>query len=186
LEAGSGSTLLPGPGIASLTVTENLTMAGVVLMELNRTNVQTCDRLEVGGSLAAGGTLTVTNRGPALQSGDTFLLFSQPASGFSGVNLPALDAGLVWVDRLATDGSLAVAPVVSTEPVEVVAQVTSGMLTLSWPADHTGWHLQVQTNASGAGLSTNWFDVADSETTNEMTFPVEPTSGSAFYRLKFP
>ena len=35
-------------------------------------------------------------------------------------------------------------------------------LTLSWPADHTGWRLQAQTNNPTTGLGTNWFDVPGS------------------------
>ena len=56
----------------------------------------------------------------------------------------------------------------------------------AWPADHTGWHLQVQTNTLNAGLGTNWFDVANSSQTNNLTLPVDTSMGSMFYRLAYP
>jgi hypothetical protein len=57
------------------------------------------------------------------------------------------------------------------------------LLTLDWPTDHTGWQLQVQTNSPSQGLSTNWWDVADSTTTNQITLPINSTDGSVFSRL---
>ena len=74
----------------------------------------------------------------------------------------------------------------STVPVDVSMSVSSGALTLSWPADHLGWRLQVQTNTLSAGLGANWFDVAGSSSTNSMSFPVDSSSGSVFLRLIYP
>jgi autotransporter-associated beta strand protein len=186
LQANADSSILPGPGVGTLTVNGHAALGGVVLMELNRTNAQRCDRLHTTGMVTAGGVLTVTNLGPALQAGDVFTLFNVPVTGFAAVQLPSLDVGLVWVANLAVDGSIAVAPVVSTEPVEVTMHIASGALTLSWPGDHTGWRLQVQTNLLGVGLGTNWFDVTDSNTTNELTLPIGSANGSVFYRLIYP
>jgi len=55
---------------------------------------------------------------------------------------------------------------------------------LSWPEDHTGWTLQVQTNSRSVGLSTNWFEVPGSTTTNSVTLPISTPNGAVFYRLK--
>jgi len=63
--------------------------------------------------------------------------------------------------------------------------VSGGTLNFSWPPDHTGWRLQVQTNALNAGLGTNWFDVAGSSLTNTIAVPVDVTKGSVFYRLVY-
>jgi cellulose 1,4-beta-cellobiosidase len=73
----------------------------------------------------------------------------------------------------------------STAPVDVSIAASGGMLRLSWPADHTGWRLQVQTNNLATGLGTNWFDVLGSATTNGMTSPMDLISGSVFYRLVY-
>jgi hypothetical protein len=62
-----------------------------------------------GGTLTYGGTFTVANLGAALQSGDSFTLFTAPAfSGwFGSVSLPALGTSLVWdTNKLATNGVL--------------------------------------------------------------------------------
>lgn len=58
----------------------------------------------------------------------------------------------------------------------------TNLFTLSWPADHTGWRLQMQTNS----LGTNWFDVPGATATNLMTLPVNPANASVFYRLVYP
>jgi plastocyanin/glucose/arabinose dehydrogenase len=66
----------------------------------------------------------------------------------------------------------------------LTAQVSSGMLDLSWLM--TGSQLQSQTNAPGVGLSTNWVAVPGSETTNRVVVPIHSASGSVFYRLTTP
>jgi len=59
-------------------------------------------------------------------------------------------------------------------------------LRLSWPPDHTGWRLQVQTNEPGAGLGTNWMTLSASQSTNQFSIPIHLDFGSVFYRLVYP
>lgn len=77
-------------------------------------------------------------------------------------------------------------PVVATNPTNIVVQLTGNNLALSWPSDHTGWRLQVQTNDLMLGLGTNWRDVAGATITNKMFFFVNPSGGSLFYRMVYP
>ncbi|MGA2245043.1 MAG: protease pro-enzyme activation domain-containing protein [Verrucomicrobiota bacterium] len=184
LNALAGSTLAPGNPIGTLTVQGSLTSNGGLLLELNRTNLQTSDELaSVNGVITATGALTVTNVGSPLQAGDLFQLFNQPVGGFSTVNLPPVGVN-AWANNLAINGTLAV---VSTAVPNLIFQVTGGnLLTLSWPADHTGWRLQVQTNSFAQGLGTNWIDVAGSTTANQMSLLIDPNDGSVFYRLTSP
>ena len=86
---------------------------------------------------------------------------------------------------IGSSASLSVGGGVNTTPAKIVVSVSGNQLTLSWPADHIGWTLQLQTNALGAGLSTNWHDVAGSTVTNQMTIPVNPANPAVFYRMKF-
>ncbi len=79
--------------------------------------------------------------------------------------------------------SLTVTNAVNTNPTNIEVSVTGNQLTLSWPTDHTGWMLQAQTNTSPGGLSTNWVDVADSVSTNQIVVTINPANGSVFYRL---
>ena len=60
------------------------------------------------------------------------------------------------------------------------------MLTLSWPADHRGWHLQVQTNAPGAGLGTNWITLPGSDLITGTNITINLANGSVFYRMVYP
>jgi hypothetical protein len=159
-------------------------MVGTLVMELNRTNAQPNDKLvSTSGTIYGGGTLTITNLGLALQGGDAFPLFNQPVSGFSAMTLPLLNAGLVWQNNLALDGSIRV---VSTNATSIAIVMSPNQLTLSWPSDHVGWRLQTQTNDLTAGLGTNWFDVANASATNLMVLPVSTANGGAFFRLIYP
>jgi hypothetical protein len=75
---------------------------------------------------------------------------------------------------------------VNTIPAPLQAQVSGSTLNLNWPADHTGWRLEVQTNALNAGLGTNWFPRPDSESTNAVAIPMAPGNPAVFFRLKYP
>jgi hypothetical protein len=59
-------------------------------------------------------------------------------------------------------------------------------LVLSWPADHTGWRLEGQTNPPSAGISTNWVTIAGSALTNLISVPIANTNGSVFFRMIYP
>ncbi len=76
---------------------------------------------------------------------------------------------------------------VSARPTSVASVAmnvanAAGQLQISWPADHTGWQLQSQTNS----LSANWVDVTGSDQTNQMTMPVDAANGAVFFRLVRP
>jgi len=74
----------------------------------------------------------------------------------------------------------------SSAPVTVSAVSAAGQVQLSWPADHTGWQLQSQTNSLAIGLGTNWVNVAGSPQTNQMRLPINAPDGAAFFRLVSP
>jgi hypothetical protein len=67
--------------------------------------------------------------------------------------------------------------------------VSGTNLTLSWPFDHTGWRLLMQTNNLTKGISMNtndWSMVANSSQTNQIVLPVNPSLPTEFYRLVYP
>ena len=193
LVVGALGTLTPGFPIGTLTVTNAVTLGGLTLMELDRAGTPNSDRV-VAPSILAGGTLTVTNIGAALHAGDSFQLFSTAVSGsFAAVNLPTNDpvnqVSYTWTNRLAFNGTIAVLTVISPvnpNPTNITFQVSGGQITLSWPADHTGWRLQSQTNSISTGLRTNWVDVAGSTTTNQISVPINATNGTVFFRMIYP
>jgi len=177
--------LAPGTSIGVLTISNSLALLGATVMELNAAT-RTNDVVRGLTSVTYGGTLTLSNVAGTIAASNVFKLFS--ANSYRGVFsafTPAVPGpNLAWnTNTLATDGTLRV---VSTSPVAMDNNRLGNLLTLSWPADHIGWRLQAQTNASNTGLSTNWFNVPNAITTNEMSFTLDPNARCVFYRLVYP
>ncbi len=78
-----------------------------------------------------------------------------------------------------------VLPPVNSTPTNIVFAVTNNQLYLSWPASHTGWQLQAQTNSLAVGIGANWVNIIGSTTTNQFVIPINLTNGSVFYRLTY-
>ena len=67
----------------------------------------------------------------------------------------------------------------------ITASVHSGSLTLSWPSNYVGWILQ--TNAVDLGNNAVWGDVPNSQTNQQMIFPMaNPALSREFFRLRHP
>jgi hypothetical protein len=77
-------------------------------------------------------------------------------------------------------------PLPSNRPTNIILQVSGGQLQLSWPQDHLGWRLQIQTNTLSAGLGTNWVTVPNSTNTMAASIAISPTNSSVFLRLVYP
>jgi hypothetical protein len=75
---------------------------------------------------------------------------------------------------------------VSQIPTNIVSQIIGNQLQVSWPSDHIGWRLQIQTNNLNGGLGTNWVDVPNSASTNQIPISISPTNGSVFLRMVYP
>ncbi len=186
----AGGTLSPAVAgtLGTFTVASNVVLQGTAAMDLDKTTA-TNDVLKAGGSIAYGGTLAVTNVSGTLNGSETFKLFSAASynGAFSAIT-PAIPAtGLAWnTNTLTTDGILRLVVTVNPNPTNITTSVSGNTLTLSWPSDHTGWRLQVQTNALSTGLNTNWFDVAGSTTTNQVNATLDAANGTVFYRMVYP
>jgi hypothetical protein len=75
--------------------------------------------------------------------------------------------------------------VVAPNPVatNIVALHSAGnSLTLSWPADHAGWRLEIQTNTLGA----DWVTFPGSSATNMEIIPIALTNHEVFFRMIYP
>jgi polygalacturonase len=77
-------------------------------------------------------------------------------------------------------------PLPSATPTNIVFQTIGNQLQLSWPQDHLGWELQIQTNNLSDGLGANWTVVPNSQLTNQIFIPINPANGSVFLRLMLP
>jgi len=75
---------------------------------------------------------------------------------------------------------------VSMSAVQLGVSLGNNQMQFSWPTDHTGWNLQMQTNALNAGLGTNWVTLPGSNATNSIALPVNPANQSCFFRLISP
>lgn len=87
---------------------------------------------------------------------------------------------------IGSTNSLVVSGGPNTTPTNITSSTTGNQLKLSWPFDHTGWKLQAQTNSLSTGLTSTWYDVPGSITTNQMVFTINPANPSVFFRLKYP
>jgi hypothetical protein len=94
------------------------------------------------------------------------------------------------VDNIANSSvDLSIAPSVNLTPTNLTSVVSGSTLTLSWPADHTGWRLLVQTDSVAGGLNpaTNaWSTVSGSSAVDSVNVTLNPTNGAVFYRMIYP
>ena len=143
----------------------------------------------VFGSAPFGYYWSNTNTAAVLGSGTTNSM-APLAADLSIASVPSSWNGntlaLVMTNVYGTNISfvtLTVTNTVNGTPTNIVVTTTNNNIYLTWPADHTGWTLQAQTNTSSIGLTTNWVDVAGSTSTNQFVIPINTTNGSVFYRL---
>ncbi len=119
-------------------------------------------------SIATNASLAFTNPGLANGTLYYFVVSAVNASGES------------------TNSTQASARPTSSASVAMDAANAAGQLQISWPADHTGWQLQSQTNNLTSGLGTNWINVSASAQTNLVALPVDTANGAVFFRLNRP
>jgi len=154
--------------------------AGTVLVPLN--NSLTVTNINVAGALSfTGGSLVVTNAGPALVVSNKFYIFSQPVSG-----LTVSGAGATWQNDLAVDGSitaLTVTSPINPLPPRLQFALSGNNLSLGWPTN-LGWILQ--TNAVGLLSPASWFAYPGSTTITNVNITVDPRKANVFFRMLHP
>ena len=107
-------------------------------------------------------------------------------------NLTAADSGFYYVVITNDVGSVTsilatLTVTVNPNPTNlVVSAAANNQLTLSWPADHTGWELELQTNSLASGLGTNWVPMTNSTNLDQIVIPINVGNGCVFYRLIYP
>ena len=79
---------------------------------------------------------------------------------------------------------------VATNPTNLTAKlIAPNTLQLSWPPDHTGWRLLMQTNNLNRGVSDNlndWAAVPGSQSINSTNITIVNTNLNEYYRLVYP
>jgi autotransporter-associated beta strand protein len=74
-------------------------------------------------------------------------------------------------------------------PTSITAVLSGTNLTVSWPTDHLGSALLVQTNNLHLGISANandWMRMAGSTGTTQVIIPITGSQPTGFYRLVYP
>jgi hypothetical protein len=191
--------------ISNATVTvSNITSAGSATATLTLDSSTLRTAIGAGGnpvtapivvdSLTTAGAVTLGVSGTNFTVGQFPLMSyagSIGGSGYSAFSLspiPGYGAHLSNnVANLSVDVVITSVPTsIATNPTNITFSASSGNVNLSWPADHLGWILQVQTNSRSIGLSNNWIDVPGSAALTATNFPVNAASPTVFYRLRIP
>ena len=181
----NGATLQVGSSTNTGTLTVvngSATLGGNTLMKLNATT-KTNDVVSTTNTINFGGTLTVSVLTGTPAVGDTYKLFNAPVlnNSFSGVTLPPLGQGQIWINNLAVDGTIAIGD--QAAPVLTVTQVSGGSLQFNWPSAFDGLvKLQAQTNTLAIGISTNWGDYPGG-TINGVVHAPSLNNPTVFFRL---
>ncbi|MEI7534773.1 MAG: autotransporter-associated beta strand repeat-containing protein [Verrucomicrobiae bacterium] len=186
----SGGTLAPGGSIGTLTINNNLTLAGNLLIEVNKSASTSNDLVVVSGTLtnAGAGTVTVTNIGAiALVAGDRFVLFNKAL--FNGQALTITSGGgVVWTNKLALDGSIAVvsaaAPAVPATNLAIVAAGPASFSVSGRGGASQAYGLYASTNV--VVPMTNWWLIGttNSDGSGSIQFlDTHATNPQRFYRF---
>jgi hypothetical protein len=125
-----------------------------------------------GGPYSLRANLTATNYSDsAVTPGTTYyyVVAATNAAGESGNSVQA-----------------SAAPLPSNVSTNLSFQPSGNQLQLSWPADHIGWRLQIQTNSLDNGLGSSWVTVPNSTNTTAANILIDPSNGSVFLRLIYP
>ncbi|MCP4847016.1 MAG: hypothetical protein GY899_03605 [Verrucomicrobiaceae bacterium] len=131
----NNATLSPGSeaALGSLNFMAGLTLNGNLQVAVDPDLSPNSDRVNVNGALEsqAGntGTVTLTNTGTPYAAGQVFQIFNQslPNSKSKTINPPIPAPGLLWDNRLATGGSIAVISDPNTISFDQWAQEMSGL-----------------------------------------------------------
>jgi hypothetical protein len=169
--------------IGTLTLANTLTLSGNTIAKINAASTAS-DLFSGQTAVTYGGTLTVANLAGTPALGNSFTLFSPGASSgnFSSI-IGSPGAGLAYS---FANGVLSVVKGPALNSTNIVFSVASNVLSLSWPADHLGWVLQMQTNSISTGLGTNWVNVSGSTSVTRTNITINLSDPTAFFRLKSP
>ncbi|HTS18900.1 MAG TPA: pectinesterase family protein [Verrucomicrobiae bacterium] len=178
----SGGLLTPGNGttVGQIVFSNSLTLASgsTTLIKLNKSQASNNDSVNVIGSISYGGTLTVTNVGPALTGGDVFtVLPSGSQSGdFALTNLPVLNPSMYWdTSQLTTQGIIAVVfvPVppgivnLTNQAVTVGSAVTISATVTGIPTPTLQWQ---ENGTNLVGDTGNSISIPNAQITNSGTY----------------
>ncbi len=167
---------------------------GTLTMELGGTNAGThYDQLNVNATGTFGGTLDVVlidSFVPA--AGQVFQLFNvaNQLGSFVTVNLPALDAGLVWDNQIGANGAIAVVAPPGGGPQFGNVTLSGSDLIFSGTGGAANGDYVVLSSTNVAAPLLNWLPISsnlfDASGNFLFTNPINPARPQEFYRLRLP
>ena len=185
----AGGILAPGTvAIGTLTISNNLTLSGGLAVKLNKGQTQSNDLVVVTGFLtnAGTGTITVTNLGPVLAVGDSFKLFNQPLlNGGALLIISGPATGIIWTNRLAVNGTIAV----TGAPVPATNLVIMSVSPASFRVNGLGGANQVYTLYASTNLMapmSNWWQILSTNADSGGVIQIldtQATNAQRFYRF---
>ncbi|MCX6917061.1 MAG: autotransporter-associated beta strand repeat-containing protein, partial [Verrucomicrobia bacterium] len=186
---GSGNDITVAQVLHDATAGGTLTKSGAGTLTLSGANTYTGNTTVNGGTLeivqptlAANSTVTVASS--AVLQLDFAVTNTVAALVLNSVSQPAgVYDSISGAPYLTGMGSLLVSSGIATNPTNIVASVAGNQLTLSWPADHTGW--QLQSNSVSVADSNAWFLVPGSTTTNQVILTIDPAQSNVFFRMHY-
>jgi polygalacturonase len=188
LTTGSGSSFASPTTVGTASTAPSLTLvAGDTYTEVLTITMDSPDSLGVTNSLYEGTSTndTLLSQFGGIASGNNVLTSSFDALGV-GWRSTADTATEIDISQISVNLNSVPVNTVSLVPTNIVMQVSNNELYLSWPQDHQGWELQIQTNAPGSGLGTNWVTVPGSTNVTSTNIFIDPTQGGVFLRMAYP
>ncbi|HET7626586.1 MAG TPA: glycosyl hydrolase family 28 protein [Verrucomicrobiae bacterium] len=184
----SNTNVLDGASLAldasALTINNNLNLNGTAPLNFSLgtsdATIHVTGRLALSRDIHISAGAGFTNGSYTIFSYGGGLDWESPAlldvpDGFNA----ALDTNTVGLVKVI------IAPLVNTNATKLDAQITGNFFQINWPADHTGWRLEVQTNDLDVGLSSNWTSLGFQQT-NMASLPIASGGKCVFYRLVYP
>ncbi len=146
-------------------------------------------RVDLSWAGSAGATAYNVKRSTVSGSGYTMIVTNSTATTYTDQGLPNGVSYFYVVSAIndfgqSANSAEANAHPVSTTVVPISFAINGSQLQLSWPADHLGWRLEMQTNSLSSG--TSWMTVPNSAATNQVMLPIDSSKGNVFFRLAYP
>ncbi len=183
-----GGNLAPGVSIGGFNLFGTAVLQGASNFEIQKNGgVRTNDYL-TASTIIYGGTLNVTNIGSSsLTAGDRFDLFNGALIGtFASLNLPPLNPGLDWTNKLLVDGSIEV--VGAPKFISIAASGTN--VIIAGTNGTTGGNFAILTATNIVTPLSNWVSIATNPFNSGGGFSfsnaIAPGESQRYFRLRTP
>ena len=189
ITTGSSSSYTGGLTVGSASTTPSLTLtAGNPYTEVLAITLAAPGSLAITNCFYSGTSTngTLLSQFGGVASGPTLLTSSFDALTIGWRAEANTTASAIDINQITVVGPSQVPVGPSLVATNIVAQIAGNQLQLSWPPDHQGWRLQIQTNSLADGIGTNWVTVPNSTNVISTNITINPDNGSVFFRLVYP